>query len=199
MKTIALIIVFAAMILFVGCNGIENGEAILTTTTTETTTAIEMANPVSIEEFEFGQSPEDLLNVLRNNDMELDTDHPQSWDYIESVLGDAAVQDGRIYNTDGFHFWYRTDDAMFFFAPEGVFRSISVLSPRIRTSFDVGVGDNFDDVVAAHGTDFVERIWSQRVIEYFDGEVYLTFVFEADGDIVLSWRVRPWSMLDEEL
>ena len=181
MKKVSLPLVFAVLVLLAGCRA-ENGEVPTTVTSTETTTKV--TTPIPIEEFEFGESPEELLITLKKHDMEL-------------IANEHHQSDGRLLQAD-YSFWYQTEDAWFGYTPESVHYRTVFLTPRIRTSLGVGVGNTFDEVVAAHGTDFVDRTWAYRFIEYSDGEAYISFQFEADGDIVLNWDLATRSMLDNE-
>jgi len=143
---------------------------------TETTTATKITTPISIEEFEFGQSPEELLNTLKKHCMEL-------------IPSQFSEPDGRLMYDESFVF--ETEDARFVYSLEGVQERIIINSPRIRTSHGVGVGDRFDELVAAHGTDFIDETFDYRWIEYFDGEKYLCFAFEAD--VVQKWHIKTGS------
>jgi hypothetical protein len=186
MKTIILIIICAVLFLLAGCRA-DNGEAPTTVSSTEMTkiTANRVTTPIPIEEFELGKSPEELLNTLKKHEMDL-------------IIDEFSGPDGRRVQGYDSSFWYYTEDAWFGYTPEGVHYRTVFRTPRIRTSLGVGVGNTFDEVVAAHGTDYTDTTSGYRYVTYFDGEIYTSFQFEADGDIVLTWDIEIRSMLDNE-
>ena len=160
---------------------------------TTTTAAPRVTTPIPIEEFEFGESPEELLITLKKHDMEL-------------IANEHHQSDGRLLQAD-YSFWYETEDASFGYTPEGVHYRTVFFTPRMRTSLGVGVGNTFDEVVAAHGTDYEEKIFSglnyigmpyrNMVVTYFYEDFRLSFRFE-DEDIVTTWNLSTRSMFDSE-
>ena len=200
MKKLALIIVLISMILIAGCNGIENSEAPPEITEAETTTIPpEIIDPISVELLPLGLTPEELLNILEELGLELDTDRPQSWDYIESALGDAAVQDGRIYQLHNMSFHFEAEGVYFSYSPGGIQEAMRVRTPRVRTESNLGIGSSFDDVVATYGMDFIEEHFTVRFfIEYFDGESYMHFSFAHDSNAVDGWGISTRSIFEDD-
>ncbi|MCL1882267.1 MAG: copper amine oxidase N-terminal domain-containing protein [Defluviitaleaceae bacterium] len=152
----------------------------------------------TVDEFELGLTPKELVMMLNEStgiSLPPTREDDQDWESIYNAV-DNPVRDGRIYNVGGdFSFFFAAEDVIFNYTAEGLFESIIVQSSRIRTIADAGVGDSRDSVLASHGMAYMESPFLGRgVIEYFDGENYLFFVFRAD--YVQEWGIGSISIFD---
>ena len=151
----------------------------------------------SISEIELGLSPEYLIKSLYERDIKLliPPYYTQDWDFINKHV-ENPVLDGRIYNLGGlcFSFFFRTEHLVFNFTREGEKESIFVRTAEHSTFEGIRIGDSRDRVVEAHGHNYLESPFASNVIEYFDGENYLSFVF--GGDKVIDWSIRKISIFD---
>ncbi|MCL2400843.1 MAG: copper amine oxidase N-terminal domain-containing protein [Defluviitaleaceae bacterium] len=148
----------------------------------------------SVDGFELGLNPEELVRTLEEKDIAIHLPYAQDWDTIYENIADP-VRDGRRYNVGGdFSFSFVIDDIIFNYTYEGLMESIYITTAQHRTSENVGVGDSRSRVIEAHGTAYMESPFTSGVIEYFDGENYLFFVF--GGDFVLSWGIGQISIFE---
>ena len=150
----------------------------------------------SVYGIELGLSPEELLKVLVERGIELNILplDAQNWETIYANV-ENPVRDGRRYNIGGdFSFSFATEHITFNYTFEGLQESMSIRTALHKTSANVGVGSSRSEVLEAHGTAYLISPFDSGVIEYFDGENYLFFVFV--GDTVLSWGIGQISIFE---
>jgi|GEM_PF-1854102 len=147
-----------------------------------------------IDGFTLGMNPEDLVQMLGEKGIDIiPSSAYQTWELIYQYV-ENPVRDGRVYNEGGdFSFTFLTRNMLFAYTREGIQKYIHVISPHFRTSTGIGIGDSRDAVIAAYGVGYEENIvWD--VIEYFDGESYLFFVFS--NNMIYSWGIGRMTIFE---
>jgi len=151
-------------------------------------------NQTNIDGFELGLNPEELVWTLDERGIAILQAY-QDWETIYSIV-ENPVRDGRRYNVGSdFSFSFATENIIFDYTCEGLMESITVISALYRTSENIGISDSRRRVIEAHGADYLISPFDSNVIEYFDGENYLFFVFSFD-DVVLHWGIRQISIFE---
>ena len=149
----------------------------------------------SIDGFELGLTPEELVQELDKRNVSIIVSEHQDWETIYEFV-DSPMRDGRVYNLAGeFSFTFSTNTFHFYYTEKGFMESISVRTSQHRTSAGVGIGSSRSDVVAAHGNAYAVSPFFGNIIEYFDGEKYLYFAFDSQN-VVYSWGIRQVSIFE---
>ncbi|MCL2050067.1 MAG: InlB B-repeat-containing protein, partial [Defluviitaleaceae bacterium] len=147
----------------------------------------------SVDGFGFVVSPDELVQVLDEREWDI-IPVIQDWETINSVI-DYPVDDGRRYNIGGdFSFSFVTENLTFRFSNNEILQYIQTFTPYLRTLEDMGVGDDIESVIATYGTGFGTNKELDNVIEYFDGNTYLFFIFEQGT--VWSWGIGTQSIFE---
>jgi hypothetical protein len=169
-----LLILALLCIVLTGCNSNN-------TSKTNTTKAKALSQVIGTEN-PLGFSTEDVLTIIRKNNLKLV--EPESYD--ANMWTENPINDGRVYN-DGGSFSYSTKQLVFNFEEGGTFASIAIISPDIKTSGDIVVGDSKEKILKTYPE--AEYLEYAGTIVYFDGEKYLLFILD-ENDLLDIWIVR---------
>ncbi|MCL2362047.1 MAG: copper amine oxidase N-terminal domain-containing protein [Defluviitaleaceae bacterium] len=150
----------------------------------------------SIGGIELRMHPEELVSLLDANGIDIIVlmEH-QDWKTIYAHV-ENPIKDGRIYNIySEFSFFFKTEDFTIDYSEDEIMEFMHVSSMQHRTFADIGIGDNRNSVIEAHGDTYAISPYSSSTIEYFDGENYLFFFFDFHENVE-GWGIGQISIFE---